>query len=257
MAERPAAIVTGGRQGIGRGTALALAASGFNLIIVDRVEDERTEATLSDLGKLGAKARFFKADIADVSGLPELAEKCWSAFGSVESLVNNAGVAVRPLTDVMDVDLELFDRLMNVNMRGTFFFTQAVAKRMLSVSPPAVHRSIITVTSIAAGMTSIDRSPYNFSKAALSSMVNTFAIRLGPAGISCYEIRPGFITTDMTASGNTKKTDERIAAGLVPIARWGTVEDVGQTIATLAAGNLPYATGQVFYVDGGVHVQRP
>jgi NAD(P)-dependent dehydrogenase (short-subunit alcohol dehydrogenase family) len=253
---RPVALVTGGRQGLGRGAALALADAGFDLVIVDQVEDERSTATLADLQAKGASAVFCRGDIAEIASHAALIEQAWSAFGGIECLVNNAGIAVRPLTDVLEVQPEAFDRNLAVNLRGTFFLTQAVAKRMLTAPAPCHHRSIVVISSIAAGFASVDRPQYSISKAGLSIMAEIFAVRLAEAGIAVYEIRPGLIRTDMTRSGDVTATDRSVTSGRVPARRWGEPDDVGTTVATLAAGRLPYVTGQTIFVDGGIHISR-
>jgi NAD(P)-dependent dehydrogenase (short-subunit alcohol dehydrogenase family) len=150
---------------------------------------------------------------------------------------------------------------MNINLRGTFFLTQAFARRMLAAPVPvsvpgiAAHRSIITVSSINATLPALDRAEYCFSKTGLAMMSQLFALRLAEAGICTYEIRPGIIRTDMTAPA-APRYDALIAGGLTPIARWGEPGDVGATVAALARGSLPFSTGQAFHVDGGMHIHK-
>jgi NAD(P)-dependent dehydrogenase (short-subunit alcohol dehydrogenase family) len=119
-------------------------------------------------------------------------------------------------------------------------------------APP---RSVITITSANATLAAPDRAEYCFSKTALSMMVKIFAVRLGAAGIACYEVRPGVIRTDMTAVA-AQKYDRLIGDGLTPIARWGEAGDVGRVVATLAAGDLPFVTGDAVHVDGGLHIHK-
>jgi 3-oxoacyl-[acyl-carrier protein] reductase len=253
---KPVALVTGGRQGLGRGAVLALAESGFDIVIVDIVEDERAADTMAAATKKGASTAFFRGDISDLDSHAGLVERVWSAFRRIDCLVNNAGVAARPLADVLDVTVESFDKNLDTNLRGTFFLTQAIAKRMIAMPESPHHRSIVVVTSVAAEFASVTRSQYAMSKAALSAMAKTLAVRLADAGVCVYEIRPGLIRTEMTAGGDPKLNDERIASGRVPIRRWGEPADVGATIASLASGKLSYVTGQVIFVDGGVSVPR-
>jgi NAD(P)-dependent dehydrogenase (short-subunit alcohol dehydrogenase family) len=149
--------------------------------------------------------------------------------------------------------------VLDVNLRGTFFLTQAVARRMLAQgrdrARDGVHRSLVVVSSINATQPAPDRAEYCLSKAALSMMTQLFALRLAPAGICVYEVRPGIIRTAMTAPASARY-DALIAQGLSPIARWGTAADVGRTVANLARGNMPFSTGQAFHVDGGLHIHR-
>jgi NAD(P)-dependent dehydrogenase (short-subunit alcohol dehydrogenase family) len=255
--QRPVAVVTGARQGIGKGIALALAASGFDLVLVDLQEDSVAARTLQELAAAGANCRFLVGDISAVEKRGQLAEAIFSAFGQVDTLVNNAGVQVQVRGDLLEVTPESFDRVMGVNLRGTFFLTQEIARRMIEqgAHPAAAHRSIITISSANAYLVAADRPEYCFSKMSLSMMTKAFALRLGRHGIACYEIRPGVIRTDMTA-GVKEKYDRLIGEGLLPIARWGEPADVGGVVATLARGGMPYSTGDAFHVDGGLHIHK-
>ena len=121
-------------------------------------------------------------------------------------------------------------------------------------APAAAYRSITFITSIAASHVSTDRSPYCVSKAGLSMAAQLYADRLGGAGIAVHEVRPGFIRTEMTGSAPVAKIDAYIETGAVAQRRWGQADDVGHVVAALAAGVLPYVTGQPIYVDGGFHI---
>jgi 3-oxoacyl-[acyl-carrier protein] reductase len=188
--------------------------------------------------------------------LGRLTEKIFAAFGTVDCLLNNAGVLPKMRgRDLLDVTPETFDLVMDVNLRGTFFFTQAIARRM--VAEPAVgrahHRSIITITSGAVGSARLDSPEYAFSKTCLSLMSQAFAARLGPHGIHTYEVRPGVIKTEMSRDV-WPMYDAMIEQGRFPVGRMGLPEDVGQTVATLALGSIPYSSGDFFAIDGGYHV---
>jgi len=264
---RPIAAVTGACRGIGWGIARALAASGYDLVLLDNADREQAQSAIAYLQAAGARAIFIGFDLAHVDGHEALADEIASAYGTPDCLVNNAGVQVTVRGDILDVAPAEFDRVMGINLRGTFFLTQAIARRMLAggVKPAEAaalaepggqpHRCIITVSSVNAVQPAPDRAAYCFSKTGLSMMTQLFALRLAQAGICTYEIRPGIIRTDMTrpAAG---KYDALIAGGVVPIARWGEAEDVGATAATLASGRMPFCTGQAFHVDGGLHIQK-
>lgn len=247
------AMVTGARQGIGRAIAVALARQGFDLAVVDLVEDEQVESLRAELAGLGRACLFARLDIADISSHADVIETIERDLGPIDALVNNAGVAVRPLTDIMDVSTEMFDRNMDVNLRGTFFLTQQVAKRMIA-RQTSQYRSITFITSIAAEMVSIVRSPYCISKCGLSMAAQLFALRLGEAGIAVHEIRPGFIKTEMSAQNPSTKIDAYMESGRVALRRWGSPQDIGQVAASLASGAMPYVSGQPIYVDGGFHI---
>ena len=251
------ALVTGGRRGIGRGIAYALAAAGYDLVIHDIEADAATQETLDTIAAQGRRAVFVRGDLAELAAHPAMVTEAWAAFGTIDVLVNNAGVQVQVRGDLLNVTPESFDRLMNVNLRGTFFLTQAVARRMVAETRSANEppRAIITISS-ANAMTVVgpNRAEYCISKTGLAMMSQLFAERLAPDDIMCYELRPGIIATDMTAPAK-ERYDKLIAEGITPIRRWGTPADVGQTVVTLANRSLPFNTGTTLHIDGGLHMK--
>jgi NAD(P)-dependent dehydrogenase (short-subunit alcohol dehydrogenase family) len=252
---KPIALVTGGNRGIGRGIVLALAQRGFDVAFTDLGETGDTSVTCSEAEKLGARVVFVAGDIGDLTHHSRVIDTAYTLGGQLDVLVNNAGISVSKRGDVLDVTPASFDQVMGVNLRGTFFLSQAAARRMLDDSRPNHHRAIVTISSSNAVLASPDRAEYCFSKTALSMMVKILAVRLGEAGIGCYEIRPGIIRTDMTRVA-TQKYDRLIAEGLTPVARWGEPQDVGRAAAALAAGELPFTTGEALHIDGGLHIHR-
>ena len=242
---KPAALVTGANRGLGRGIALALAARGFDVVANDL---ERS----GDGGIPGAA--FVAGDIADTAQHDRIVDQAFGAFGRLHCLVNNAGVMTSVRGDLLELSETSFDRVMGINLRGTFFLTQAVAKRMLAAPDDGCFRSISTVSSVNAFMAGATRADYSLSKSALTMLVKLFAVRLADAGIRCYEIRPGIMRTDMTAPVREAYA-RRIAEGIVPIRRWGEPEDVGRAVAMLASGELGFSTGEAIHVDGGLHIQ--
>ncbi|MGH6944872.1 MAG: 3-ketoacyl-ACP reductase [Geminicoccaceae bacterium] len=250
---RPVALITGGRRGIGRGIALALAEAGFDLVINDLERDQDAEATLVAAAERGARGRFVAADIADLGAHPSLVDGALGAFGRLDCLVNNAGVSALARGDLLDVSIESYDRCLSTNLRGPFFLTQRVARAMLEMPAAAggPPRSIVTITSVNAEIASISRGEYCISKAGTSMLTRLFALRLALHGIGVFEVRPGIIRTSMTAPV-AERYDELIREGITPIARWGEPEDVGRAVATLATGGLPFTAGQVVFVDGGL-----
>jgi NAD(P)-dependent dehydrogenase (short-subunit alcohol dehydrogenase family) len=255
---RRAVLVTGGRRGIGRGIAWSFAAKGYDVIVNDLVEDEATAATLAGIAERGARAAFVQADIADVAAHADLVDRAFAAFGRLDVLVNNAGISVARRGDMLDVTPESFDRLIATNLRGPFFLTQVVARRMIetSASPPGrPPRAIITVSSANVTFVSPDRAEYCLAKTGLAMMTKLYAVRLAEYGIGVFEIRPGIIRTDMTAVAQ-EKYDKAIAEGITPIARWGEPEDVGRAAVALASGDFAFATGDAVHVDGGLHIAR-
>lgn len=252
-ASRPLALVTGARRGIGAAIAQALAAAGCDLALADLPGDE-PHAVLQAAAQHGARARFFALDLADVQAHAGALDAVVQWGGPVCTLVNNAGIGAPVRADLLDVTPDAFDRVVGVNLRGTFFLTQAVARHMLATSAPH-PRAVVTVSSVSADMASIERGDYCVSKAGLGMLTRLFALRLAAGGIGVYEVRPGIIRTPMT-DGVAAAYDARIASGLVPMARWGTPEDVARAVRALAMGELAFATGSVIHVDGGLSVPR-
>lgn len=252
-ARGPVAVVTGARRGIGAAIAIELASQGFNLALTD-IESAGAEDTLAAVGSRGARGAFFESDLACIDDHPALVERIAAWGGSIACLVNNAGIPAPLRGDLLDVSAQSFDRVHDVNLRGTFFFTQAVARHMAGSSTP-VPRAIITVSSASADMASIERGEYCLSKAGLAMLTKLFALRLAPLDIGVFEVRPGVIRTPMT-EGVAARYDERIAGGLVPMGRWGEPEDVARAVAALAGGQLHFATGSVISVDGALSIPR-
>lgn len=254
---RPVALITGGTRGIGRGCAESLAREGYDLAVCGvRSEGEAAEA-LEALRAAGAQVLYVQADIGDDDAADRLVAAVSSRYGRLDVLVNNAGVAPRERADILEASRESFDRLMRINLRGPYFLTQAVARFMLAQRTVEAgrRRSIVFVTSVSASVASVNRGEYCVSKAGLSMASLLWATRLADHGIAVFEVRPGIVRTDMTA-GVTAKYDALFAQGIALQKRWGTPEDVGRAVAMLARGDLPYSTGQVISVDGGMTVQR-
>jgi NAD(P)-dependent dehydrogenase (short-subunit alcohol dehydrogenase family) len=247
---RPRALVTGAGRGIGRAIALALSGAGFAVVVNDLPNSTDLAETVAAIRGQGGDAKPLPFDVSNLGDHEQVAEEAWNAFGGLECLVNNAGVSVGVRDDLLKMTRESYDRVMAINLRGPFFLTQEIARRMIRANSPS-FRSIVTVSSINAEFASIDRGEYCISKTGLSMMAQLFAIRLAEHGIGSYEIRPGIIRTQMTAVAR-EKYDRLIGEGLTPIKRWGEPEDIGRAAAMLASGQLRYSTGEVVRVDGGL-----
>jgi NAD(P)-dependent dehydrogenase (short-subunit alcohol dehydrogenase family) len=239
---RPAAIITGGARGIGLACAEALADAGFDILVADLAEDPTKQLA------------YHRCDISNLDDHKTLVVAAIRAFGRIDCLVNNAGVGAVVRGDLLELKPENFDRALGINLRGTIFLSQAVAKAMLA-APSGAARSIITITSVSATLASPERADYCISKAGLSMWVKNLALRLAAEGIGVFEVRPGIIRTDMTA-GVTAKYEALIESGLVPAKRWGEPADIGAAVAALASGRFGFSTGSVIDVDGALSVPR-
>ena len=262
------ALVTGGSRGIGFGIAEKLAAEKWDLVINGVREEAAVAESLAALRKHGVRVGYARGDVGSAEGRASIIKATrgfvsqWTgspltAPCSLNLLVNNAGVAPKVRADLLETSEESYDYVVNTNLRGVFFLTQAFARDMVTArkTDPKFAAYIINITSISATVVSINRGEYCIAKAGLSMMSQLFATRLGAEGIPVYEVRPGVIKTDMTA-GVTEKYDKLIAGGLSIQPRWGYPEDVGKAVASLARGDFPFSTGQVIMVDGGLVVPR-
>lgn len=248
----PRALITGGQQGIGLGIARALAGAGFHLTLAAE-QPENSGAVREGLAQLPDGTRYIRHDLADIAAIPALLERV-EAEGPLTTLISNAGVPAMQRGDLLEMTPESFDRCHAINLRGSFFLAQAVARRMVARHSPQ-YRSLIFVTSVSAEMVSPDRAEYCISKAGASMMARSFALRLAPLNIGVFELRPGIIATPMTA-GVQGRYDARIAEGLVPANRWGQPADIGAAVLPLVTGQMAFATGAAIPLDGGLSIPR-
>jgi 3-oxoacyl-[acyl-carrier protein] reductase len=253
------ALITGGSRGIGFGIAEKLAAEKWDLIINGVRPEDQVAEPLSALSRHGRRVAYARGDVGSAEGRAAILAVAREFTGgrAVNLLVNNAGVAPKVRADLLETTEESYDYVMNTNLRGVFFLTQAVARDMVAAkkADPAFAGTIVSITSISATVVSVNRGEYCIAKAGLSMLSQLFAARLGAEGIPVYEVRPGVIKTDMTA-GVTEKYDRLIANGLNVQPRWGFPDDVGRAVAALARGDFPFSTGQVVMVDGGLTIPR-
>ncbi len=284
-ASRAAAVlVTGASRGIGRGIAVALAGRGYSVAINYRSNATAAEDT-AGLCRVayarkapsegGPPPRFvpLQGDIASAEDRARLVAESVDAFGGLDGLVNNAGVAPAARADIVEATEESFSDLLRTNLQGPYFMTQEVVRYWLGARPreaaaeetslagglppasPSVltRRAVVFVTSVSSETASVARGEYCVSKAGLSMAVHLWAVRLANEGIDVFEVRPGIIETDMT-SVVKEKYDVLIADGLVPQRRWGTAEDIGRIVRSLVAGEFGFSTGSVIHSDGGLHL---
>lgn len=260
MADRSlprSALITGGTRGIGLGIARALARDGWDLLLSGQRKRDEVSTVLHELEKLGVNVDYVAGNIAESADRAAIIDRARTRYGTVNALVNNAGRAPRVRADIIDATQDSFEEVLRTNLQGPYFLTQAIARDMLGRvgTDPTFGAAIVFVTSVSAQMISINRGEYCISKAGLAMAASLFAVRLAAHGIPVYDVRPGVIATDMTSA--VKDTyDRRIADGLVPEARWGQPDDVGRVVCALLRGDLPYATGSVIHVDGGLSLPR-
>jgi NAD(P)-dependent dehydrogenase (short-subunit alcohol dehydrogenase family) len=252
-----AALVTGGTRGIGLGIARALAHDGWDLLVSGRRPASGVAAILEALQAIGGTVGYVAADISQATGRHTIVQEARTRHGALNALVNNAGRAPRVRADLLDATEESFEELLRTNLQGPYFLTQRAAPLLVERArqAPGAAPVIVFVTSVSATHASTNRGDYCVSKAGLAMAVRLFAARLAALRVAVYEVRPGIIATDMTAAVKDVY-DQRIAAGLVPEGRWGQPADVGRAVAALLRGDVPYATGTVIHVDGGLAIPR-
>lgn len=258
----PAVLVTGASRGLGRGIAIEAAAQGLSVAInyVSSSEAAAETAALCRRAAASPEQRFvpMRGDVGQADDRAGLLEQTLAAFGRLDALVNNAGIAPRLRADLTQTSEASFEEVLRTNLQGPFFLTQAVANHWLAKRyPPALPGGfkIVFVTSISADTASVNRGEYCISKAGLAMASQLWAVRMAEHDVQVLELRPGIMATDMTAAVKDKY-DKLIAEGLVPQRRWGTAEDVGRAVRAVLAGQFPFTTGDVIHLDGGFHLRR-
>ena len=253
MDANPVALVTGAARGIGSAIAVGLAREGRDVAVLDLIDASQTVSAVEQAGR---SALFIRADVSSAADRAAALSEVESRFGRLDVLVNNAGVAPKVRADILDAGEESFDRLMNINLKGPYFLTQAAANWMIRqrAERPDHWRCIVNISSISAYTASPSRGEYCISKAGVSMATKLWAARLAEYGIGVYEIRPGIVATDMTAAVKDKY-DKLIGEGLTPIRRWGQPEDISRAVAACARGDMRFSTGEVVNVDGGFHLR--
>lgn len=249
-------LITGGSRGIGLGIAKELAKAGCNLAINGMRNEAQVSEILQELRNFGVGVIYCQGDISKAQDRSKIIRTALDKFEKIHVLINNAGVAPKERKDLLEVDEESYDRILNTNLKGSFFLTQKVAGHMAEKSSDTDFQAcIINISSVSATMASITRGEYCISKSGMGMMTKLFAVRLGEYNIPVYEIRPGVIETDMT-SGVLEKYRKLISEGLTIEPRLGVPEDVAKIVSALVENKMPYATGQVITVDGGLSIPR-
>lgn len=254
---RPAAVVTGGSRGIGRGVVLALAEAGYDVVVNYASNADAAREVGTRVAELGGRTHLVRADVSVAADRQRLVDEAVATFGRLDLLVSNAGVAPSVRADLLEAGEESFDRLVAINLKGPYFLIQAAARVMIDqvAAGTVTHPRIVVISSISAYTASVNRGDYCVTKAGLGMVTQLWAARLAEHGINVYEIRPGIIATDMTGPVKERYDDLIHNQGLTPIRRWGQPADVGRAVVAVATGLLPFSTGQVLDVDGGFHLR--
>ena len=250
------ALVTGSSRGIGLATAEALLREGFAVAVNAPIEDDEFLSAIDRLNALTGNVFVAPFDVTDLDVHDTQLTRIESALGPLTTLVNNAGIGAMKRGDLLNVSEDSFDRCIAVNTKAPFFLSQTFSRRLLARErDDTLTHSIINVSSANATAVALQRGEYCASKAALAMISRTFAVRLGAENIAVYDVQPGLIETDMTAPV-IDQYKKAARDGLTLLPRVGQPCDVGNIIATLATGRLPYTTGQVISADAGMLVSR-
>ena len=251
------ALITGGSRGIGLGIASELSREGIDLAINGMRPEQQVTGVLDTLRESGSKVIYCQGDVSKKDDRESIVNRIRKEFGQLNFLVNNAGVAPRERRDLLEATEESFEHVMLTNLQGPYFLSQAVARWLVEQKKADENffGSIINISSISATVASVNRGEYCVSKAGMAMMTSLFATRLGEFDIPVYEVRPGVIETDMTASVK-EKYDKLFREGLAIQARWGQPSDIGKIVLAMVQGLLPYSTGEVIMVDGGLTLNR-
>jgi 3-oxoacyl-[acyl-carrier protein] reductase len=238
------ALVTGGSRGIGRGIALAFAREGGSVAINYRRDADAARATAAEIEQLGAQALAVQADVAEWPQVERMVGEVLAAFGRLDIVVANSGVASRTQT-VWDMDLEHWHRVLAVDLHGAFYTCKATAKHLVDRRSGA----IILVSSIGADVCGPMGAPYYVAKAGVNALTKSLAKECAPAGVRVNCIAPGLIETDM-GTRMMKHYGDALLSG-IPLGRAGQPDDVGRAAVYLASDDSSFVTGKILRVDGG------
>ncbi len=238
------AVVTGGGSGIGKATALKLAADGANIVVVHMDPEEKAAAVIAEIEALGVKAKAIRMDVSDFSAVEAMIGDIVAEFGSIDILINCAGITKDGLIARMKEDQ--FDAVISVNLKGTF----NMIRHCTPVFMKQKSGTIVNVSSVSGLIGNPGQANYSTSKAGVVGLTKSTAKELVSRGVRCNAVAPGFIATDMTAnlSKNNKLVD------MIPMKRMGTADEVADLIFFLASDASSYITGEIIKVDGGVAI---
>jgi NAD(P)-dependent dehydrogenase (short-subunit alcohol dehydrogenase family) len=257
------ALVTGSTHGIGKGIILELAKIGFSVVINGASTEKLSDSYKNELKtilkeKIDDKYIYIQANVGEKEDRERLIDKIKKKFNRIDVLVNNAGVGPIKRGELLEMTEESYDRVMEINLKGPFFLTQAIAKWMIELKNTLKDKYqpyIINISSINRYTPSLNRGEYCISKAGMTMMTKLFAVRLAEDKIPVFEISPGIIDTPLTKPRHDMY-DKLINEGVSPIRRWGTPIDIAKPVVAIVSGLIPFSTGSVLDIDGGFHLHR-
>ncbi|WP_395346227.1 SDR family NAD(P)-dependent oxidoreductase [Variovorax sp. UC122_21] len=241
------AVVTGAARGIGRATAERLLAEGAKVVVSD-IDAQTLEKTAAEIGP-AANVFAVRADVSKKSEVVDLVEAAVRHFGTLDIMVNNAGIA--PVVEFLDVTEEMLDRVLDVNLKGAFYGTQAAGREMVARGKGGV---IINMSSINSGLANPNVAPYAISKGGMNQVTSTAAVAFAPHGIRVVGVGPGTIMTDMVAGAFVQSAGNHAILSRTPLGRYGQPSEIASVVAFLASDDASYITGETMYVDGGRRV---
>lgn len=245
--EGKVALVTGSSQGIGQAIAIRLAQAGADIVINYRSHAEGAEETKAKVEAIGRKGLIIKADLGIVSDVRQMVEFAVQHFGKLDILVNNAGLEKNAA--FWQVTEEDYDNVLNVNLKGVFFATQAIVQHLRATNRPG---KIINISSVHEELPFPHFTTYCASKGGMKMMMRNLAVELGPLGITVNNVAPGAIATAINKSLMSDPQKLNAVVENIPLGRMGQPEDVAAMVAFLASSDADYITGSTFYVDGGL-----
>ena len=237
-------VITGGAQGIGRATAVRFLSEGAKVVIAD-VNAERLAATAREIGS-PANVLGVLTDVARKDQVDALIGTAVACFGRIDVMVNNAGIA--PVMAFLDVTEAVYDRVLEVNLKGAFLGTQAAARAMIAQGQGGV---IINMSSINSGLANPDVATYAISKGGMNQVTSTAAVAFAPHGIRVCGVGPGTIATEIIKGAFTERAGMHAILARTPLGRLGQPEEIAGVVAFLASDDASYITGETIYPDGG------
>ena len=242
------AIVTGAARGIGRAIALRFGQEGASVAVVDLREAEGHE-TVRLIEAAGSQAMFIHTDMSDQDQVQAMVDTVVKQWGAIHILVNNAGICL--FEDFLEMSEDLWDQVLDVNLKGYFLCSQAVAKVMVE---QGVKGRIIAVSSISSEFGGSSQAHYCASKAGINLLVKSMAISLGPHGITCNAVLPGTVETDMNRDALADPAARDYWSKRAPLGRLGQPEDIAGPVLFFASDDSAWCTGSMLVVDGGTSV---